>query len=241
MTRLLLVRHGETVDNVNKIMQGQTHGRLTLNGIEQAHELGRQLRGEHIDVFLSSDLARAVETLEIIKKERDQQPHPLQTHPQTPPVKGKTHPQTPPVREGSEMPLGGSSSQSEKVSTPLPNGRGRGVGLLPSGRGQRAGLLPSGRGEGVGLLLRERDWGSFTGRYIPDLQNEVWPDDIETLDAMKARARRFLDFVRDNYPGKTVLAVGHGIINKAIQSVYLGKPMNEIQKMANCEVRVLEL
>lgn len=210
MTRLLLVRHGETVDNVNKIMQGQTHGRLTLNGIEQAHELGRQLRGEHIDVFLSSDLARAVETLEIIKKE--------------------THPQTPPVREGSEMPLGGSSSQSEKVSTPLPYGRGRGVGLLPSGRGQ-----------GVGLLLRERDWGSFTGRYIPDLQNEVWPDDIETLDAMKARARQFLDFVRDNYQGKTVLAVGHGIINKAIQSVYLGKPMNEIQKMANCEVRVLEL
>lgn len=222
MTRLLLVRHGETVDNVNKIMQGQTHGRLTLNGIEQAHELGRQLRSEHIDVFLSSDLARAVETLEIIKQE-------------------KTHPLTPPIREGSEMPLGGSSSQSEKVSTPLPNGRGRGVGLLPSGRGQGVGILPSESGQGVGLLLRERDWGSFTGRYIPDLQNEVWPDDIETLDAMKARARQFLDFVRDNYPGKTVLAVGHGIINKAIQSVYLGKPMNEIQKMANCEVRVLEL
>ena len=200
MTRLLLVRHGETVDNVNKIMQGQTHGRLTLNGIEQAHELGRQLRGEHIDVFLSSDLARAVETLEIIKKE-------------------KTHPLTPPVREGSEMPLSSDNISAERVSTPLPNGRG----------------------EGVGLLLRERDWGSFTGRYIPDLQNEVWPDDIETLDAMKARARRFLDFVRDNYPGMTVLAVGHGIINKAIQSVYLGKPMNEIQKMANCEVRVLEL
>ena len=242
MTRLLLVRHGETVDNVNKIMQGQTHGRLTLNGIEQAHELGRQLRGEHIDVFLSSDLARAVETLEIIKQEKDQQPHPLQTHPLTPPVKGKTHPQTPPVREGSEMPLGGSSSQSEKVSTPLPYGRGKGEGLLPSGRGLGEGLLlPSESGREVGRLLRERDWGSFTGRYIPDLQNEVWPDDIETLDAMKARARQFLDFVRDNYPGKTVLAVGHGIINKAIQSVYLGKPMNEIQKMANCEVRVLEL
>ena len=221
MTRLFLVRHGETVDNVNKIMQGQTHGRLTLNGIEQAHELGRQLRGEHIDVFLSSDLARAVETLEIIKKE---------THPQTPPVKGKTHPLTPPVREGSEMPLSSDNISAERVSIPLPNGRGQGVGLLPSGRDQ-----------GVGLLLRERDWGSFTGRYIPDLQNEVWPDDIETLDAMKARARQFLDFVRDNYPGKTVLAVGHGIINKAIQSVYLGKPMNEIQKMANCEVRVLEL
>ena len=128
------------------------------------------------------------------------------------------------------MPLSSDNISAERVSTPRPIGRGRGEGLLPSESGQ-----------GVGRLLRERDWGSFTGRYIPDLQNEVWPDDIETLDAMKARARQFLDFVRDNYPGKTVLAVGHGIINKAIQSVYLGKPMNEIQKMANCEVRVLEL
>ena len=25
-------------------------------------------------------------------------------------------------------------------------------------------------------LLRERDWGSFTGRYIPELKGEVWPD-----------------------------------------------------------------
>jgi probable phosphoglycerate mutase len=221
MTRLLLVRHGETVDNVNKIMQGQTHGRLTLNGIEQAHELGRQLRGEHIDVFLSSDLARAVETLEIIKKE---------THPQTPPVKGKTHPLTPPIREGSEMPLGGSGSQSEKVSTPLPYVRGRGVGLLPSGRG-----------EGVGLLLRERDWGGFTGRFIPDLKDEVWPDDIETLDALQARARQFLDFIRQQYPDKTVLAVGHGIINKAIQAVFYKKAMREVPRMANAEIRILDL
>ena len=179
--RLLLVRHGETVDNVNRIMQGQTQGRLTLNGIEQARELGRQLRGEHIDVFLSSDLARAVGTLRIIVEERNLPQQTLQTHPPAPPCRG------------------------------------------------------------VGLLLRERDWGSFTGRYIPDLKDEVWPDDIETLEQMKARARRFLDYVREHYQGKTVLAVGHGIINKAIQSVYTGKPMNEIQKMANCEVRVLEL
>ena len=31
-------------------------------------------------------------------------------------------------------------------------------------------------------LLRERDWGSFTGKYIPDLQAvKEWPDDIEPL------------------------------------------------------------
>jgi hypothetical protein len=38
-----------------------------------------------------------------------------------------------------------------------------------------------------------------------------------------------------------VLAVGHGIINKAIQSVYFNKPMNEVQKMTNAEVRELTL
>ena len=71
-------------------------------------------------------------------------------------------------------------------------------------------------------LLRERDWGSFTGRYIPSLKGEVWPDDIESLD-------------------ETVLAVGHGIINKAIQAVYYGKQMRDVERMTNCEVRSLEL
>ena len=90
-------------------------------------------------------------------------------------------------------------------------------------------------------LLRERDWGSFTGRYIPDLKGEAWPDDIETLDDLLARAGRFLDFVRTRYQGKTVLAVGHGIVNKAIQAVYYGKQMRDVERMANCEVRILEL
>lgn len=90
-------------------------------------------------------------------------------------------------------------------------------------------------------LLRERDWGSFTGRYIPSLKNEPWPDDIESLDALLARAARFLDFVRRDYAGKRVLAVGHGIINKAIQAVFYGKQMREVERMTNCEVRILEL
>lgn len=90
-------------------------------------------------------------------------------------------------------------------------------------------------------LLRERNWGSFTGRYIPELKNEQWPDDIETLDALKKRAQQFIDLIRESYPDKTVLAVGHGIINKAIQSVYYNLPMNQVQKMMNAEVRELIL
>lgn len=91
-------------------------------------------------------------------------------------------------------------------------------------------------------LLRERDWGSFTGKYIPDLQSvKDWPDDIESLNDLIARAKSFLNWIRTQYPNKTVLAVGHGIVNKAIQSVYYGKPMNKIEKMTNAEVRRLDL
>ena len=91
-------------------------------------------------------------------------------------------------------------------------------------------------------LLRERDWGSFTGRYIPDLQGiKPWPDDIESLQAMKDRAGQFLDFIRQTYPDQTVLAVGHGIINKAIQAVFFHKEMHEIEKMKNAEVRILDI
>lgn len=90
-------------------------------------------------------------------------------------------------------------------------------------------------------LLRERDWGSFTGRYIPSLKNEVWPDDVETLENLLSRAGEFIAYVKKTYPGKKVLAVGHGIINKAVQAVYFKKSMSEIPRMMNVEVRELVL
>ncbi len=90
-------------------------------------------------------------------------------------------------------------------------------------------------------LLRERDWGSFTGRHIPSLKGEPWPDDIETLAQLLARAKEFLDFARKQCGGKTALAVGHGIINKAIQAVHFAKPMPDITRMENGEARRLQL
>ena len=100
---------------------------------------------------------------------------------------------------------------------------------------------PHGGSVAVTPLLRERDWGSFTGRYIPDLKNEPWPDDIETVEALKERAAGFIEYVRNSYPGAVVLAVGHGIINKAIQAVYYDKEMKDIPPMRNVEVRKLLL
>ena len=88
-------------------------------------------------------------------------------------------------------------------------------------------------------LLRERDWGSFTGRYIPDLKHEVWPDDIESEEALLQRAREFLIYITTTWPDSRVVAVGHGIVNKAILAVYAQCSMREVARMMNCEVRIL--
>ena len=167
-TILYLVRHGETVDNANQIMQGQTQGELNGNCLCQARELSEQWKDREIDVVMASDLKRSVDTAAIVAA-----PHGL-----------------------------------EVVTTPL---------------------------------LRERDWGSFTGRFIPELKGEVWPDDIETLENLLSRAGEFIAYVKKTYPGKKVLAVGHGIINKAVQAIYFKKSMSEIPRMTNAEVRELVL
>lgn len=90
-------------------------------------------------------------------------------------------------------------------------------------------------------LLRERDWGEFTGRYIPDLKGLPFPENAEKLDHLLERARHFLAWIASEYPDKTVLAVGHGIVNKAVQAVHRNCLMREVVRMVNAEYRVLEI
>lgn len=66
--RLLIVRHGETEDNILRKVQGQTHGKLTQNGLQQAEKVALRLADEKIDIIISSDLLRALKTAEIISK-----------------------------------------------------------------------------------------------------------------------------------------------------------------------------
>ena len=68
MVKLLLVRHGQTEENVQQVLQGQSPGHLTTQGYAEAWELAarlEELRGQVACVF-SSDLTRAVRTAEII-------------------------------------------------------------------------------------------------------------------------------------------------------------------------------
>jgi len=66
--RVIFVRHGETVENREHILQGHLHGRLTDAGIKQAKEVAIKLKDEKIDYIYSSDLARAADTAKEIAK-----------------------------------------------------------------------------------------------------------------------------------------------------------------------------
>lgn len=66
MTRLLLVRHGETIWNYTSRYQGHTDIELSETGREQARLLAKRLNEEKVKAVYSSDLKRAFETACII-------------------------------------------------------------------------------------------------------------------------------------------------------------------------------
>jgi len=68
--RLILVRHGETIENRTGISMGHAPGNLTPEGIEQAKALGKHLRSERFDIALCSDLKRAEDTATEILRDR---------------------------------------------------------------------------------------------------------------------------------------------------------------------------
>ena len=169
MTTLYLVRHGETLENSQHILQGHMPGNLTQRGIEQAEKLSDELATVRFDALVCSDLKRCIDTAEILNR-----PHSL------------------------------------KILTTT--------------------------------LLRERNWGALTGVAIPSIdRTKPFPPNVESEKAMSRRARIFLDFISNTYPGKTVLAVGHGLFCRQIQATFHDKPMREIQLMTNTEVRILLL
>lgn len=67
MTTLYLTRHGETIWNTEKRMQGWNDSPLTELGVKQAEWLGERLQKEEIDIIYSSPSGRAFKTAEIVK------------------------------------------------------------------------------------------------------------------------------------------------------------------------------
>jgi probable phosphoglycerate mutase len=66
--KLIIIRHGETVENKKGIITGQMPGHLSKKGLKEAKELAKELKKEKIDIIISSPLKRARETTKIISK-----------------------------------------------------------------------------------------------------------------------------------------------------------------------------
>ena len=68
MTELILVRHGETVWNVEKIYRGRADVDLDEVGIKQAELLGKYLSNWKLEAVYSSPLKRALDTANIVDR-----------------------------------------------------------------------------------------------------------------------------------------------------------------------------
>ena len=62
MTELILIRHGETDWNAQQRIQGHLDIPLNRTGLAQAEAIGERFRDVAIDVLVSSDLRRAMQT-----------------------------------------------------------------------------------------------------------------------------------------------------------------------------------
>jgi broad specificity phosphatase PhoE len=64
MTRLILIRHGQTAWNAEGRWQGQTDVPLNSYGLEQAQRIATELAGAGIQIIYTSDMQRALQTVE---------------------------------------------------------------------------------------------------------------------------------------------------------------------------------
>ena len=68
VTRIVAVRHGETVWNAQTRMQGQLDTDLSRRGRWQAERLAEALAGQSLDAIIASDLRRAFDTAQAIAR-----------------------------------------------------------------------------------------------------------------------------------------------------------------------------
>jgi len=71
MITLYITRHGETVWNTEKRMQGWSDSKLTENGERNAESLGNRLKDTNLSAIYSSPSVRTKRTSDLIKGTRD--------------------------------------------------------------------------------------------------------------------------------------------------------------------------
>lgn len=76
--KLVLVRHGASEWNLKDIFTGWVDVPLSPKGIAEAHRAGEKLKGYSFDMAFTSVLSRAIDTLNIILKDLEQESIPTE-------------------------------------------------------------------------------------------------------------------------------------------------------------------
>lgn len=88
-------------------------------------------------------------------------------------------------------------------------------------------------------LLREMHWGGYTGDSFEKVDWYNLPFGVESLEELDMRAGEFVNYLRVKYPGKRILAIGHGAFNRAVLNHLEGRrPIDMLEKpiMGNTEM-----
>lgn len=89
-------------------------------------------------------------------------------------------------------------------------------------------------------LLRERDWGTATGKVVDGTHRVAIPPDAESVEHLRLRARTFLQFARENYPDREILVISHGLFLRFLQAAHRHVDISQVERMGNCEIRLLQ-
>jgi broad specificity phosphatase PhoE len=96
--------------------------------------------------------------------------------------------------------------------------------------------------------LKERDFGEYQGKKKQDIGN--WEEKItslnhhesmETFDALSKRIKKLINYIEENYSNKTVLLVGHGLINSVLISLLLQEESHKNNITKNTSVTIFEV
>lgn len=91
-------------------------------------------------------------------------------------------------------------------------------------------------------LLREMHWGEYTGDSFNKVDWSHLPFGVESLEELDMRAGEFVNYLRVKYPGKRILAVGHGAFNRSVINHLEGrKPVEMLEKPIMGNIEIVEL
>eukprot|EP00929_Paragymnodinium_shiwhaense_P112027 TRINITY_DN8027_c0_g1_i1.p1 TRINITY_DN8027_c0_g1~~TRINITY_DN8027_c0_g1_i1.p1 ORF type:complete len:361 (+),score=61.95 TRINITY_DN8027_c0_g1_i1:151-1233(+) len=192
-----LVRHGETVDNVRGLAQGQNDGKLTDSGIKQAQLLAGRLLRENFARICVSDLGRCRETYAPLQEAGWQCEF-------CPEVREKACG----VLEG--RPVGTAAKEAVAAGVPVreyrPQGGESWEDVAARARPFLEGVLLAQQCHGTSSSAASSSGGKEVpkimvlthGGFIKEVMNVIFPDDPPSLNAAKNTGIYILRAVRDD-------------------------------------------